>query len=280
MATCVRCQDGNSQFITPTHPSIPNQNISCDEANSFAILGGGWVDSDYASQFIDVNNICSPYGINWVEGYLADWQGPQGGEGGGDPNVPVNPPVVPPVPSPQDTGLDVEALQDGETIGFTESNKRWNSFYSYEPEFMCGAGTRIVTFKNGQIYEHNSYTVSPKYNTFYGTTYHSEMHVISNEAPSNNKVYKAFSEESDAIWDVVFESPNGQLSNLIASDFDTRENIHYSDIMNDTNSVGGLLEGDRLRDASLIAKLRVMTTDFTRLFGVNFNIFPSFRSNK
>jgi hypothetical protein len=145
---------------------------------------------------------------------------------------------------------------------------------------MCGIGTRIVTFKNGNIYEHNSDTVTPQYNTFYGNSYPSEVHVISNDAPSNNKVYKAFSEESDDIWDVDFESPNGQASNLLASDFDTRENIHYSDMMNDINSPGGLIEGDRMRDSSLLAKLKIFTTSFTRMFGVNFNIFPSYRSNK
>lgn len=181
---------------------------------------------------------------------------------------------------PIDPDENGDKEDDVSTLGFTESNKRWNSFYSYRPEFMCGIGTRIVTFKSGDIYEHNSSTVMPEYNQFYGVSYPSEIHVISNEAPSNNKVYKAFSQESDAIWDVDFVSPNGQASNLIASDFDTRENIHYSDMMNDTNSPGGLLEGDRMRDASLLAKCRILTNKFTRMFGVNFNISPSFRSNK
>ena len=147
-------------------------------------------------------------------------------------------------------------------------------------EVMCGAGTRIVTFKGGDIFEHNSTTAPTPYNEFYGVTYPSEIHIISNEAPSNNKIYKAFSQESDDIWDVDFESPNGQASNLISSDFDTRENIHYSDMMNDTNSPGGLLEGDRMRDATIIAKCRIAINKFTRMFGVNFNIVPSFRSNK
>mgnify|MGYP003629842597 CR=1 FL=1 len=203
---------------------------------------------------------------------LAGWTSVAGGEPcncGGEPLEPVE------TPEPE-----AEVADDGETIGFTESNKRWNSFYSYRPEFMCGIGTRIVTFKQGDVYEHNSSTTIPEYNEFYGVTYASEMHVISNEAPSNNKVYKAFSQESDDVWDVDFESPNGQTSNLIASDFDTRENIHYSDMMNDTSSPGGLIEGDRMRDATLLAKCKILTNKFTRMFGVNFNIVPSFRSNK
>ena len=51
-------------------------------------------------------------------------------------------------------------------------------------------------------------------------------------------------------------------------------------MMNDTNSTGGLLEGDRMRDASLLAKCKIAVNKFTRMFGVNFNFAPSFRSNK
>ena len=224
--------------------------------------------NDVASYYSPINGSdCNP----GPDG-LAGWTSVQLGEncgcsnfggGGEEPSEPVD-----------------EVLDDAETLGFTESNKRWNSFYSYKPEFMCGAGTRIVTFKGGDIFEHNSTTAPTPYNEFYGVTYPSEIHIISNEAPSNNKIYKPFSQEPDDVWDVDFESPNGQASNLISSDFDTRENIHYSDMMNDTNSPGGLLEGDRMRDATIIAKCRIAINKFTRMFGVNFNIVPSFRSNK
>ena len=164
------------------------------------------------------------------------------------------------------------------TIGFSEVNKRWNSFYSYTPEMMCSRRSGIVTFSEGDIYVHNNSFTG--YNTFYGVEYPSELKIVSNDVPSNNKIYKAFSEESDDVWDVTFRTPNGQETNLVASDFDKRENIYYSDIFNDVNSPGGIIEGDRIRDASLVAKLSISTTEFTRLFGVNFNIIPSHRSNK
>ena len=147
---------------------------------------------------------------------------------------------------------------------------------------MCTSGTGIVTFKNGHVYKHNAYNAEAgkEYNHFYGQPVDSEFHVISNEVVSNNKVYKAFSQESDDVWEVDFESPNGQESNLVESDFDTRENIHYSDIYNDTNSPGGLLEGDRMRDVTLIAKLKIFKKTLSRLFAVNFNFSNSFRSNR
>ena len=168
------------------------------------------------------------------------------------------------------------------TIGFSEKTKKWTSFYSYHPENMCSSNTGIVTFKNGNIYKHNASNAASgkEYNHFYDNPFDSEVHVVSNEMVSNNKIYKAFSQESDDVWGVEFETPNGQESNLVSDDFDTRENIHYSDIYNDTNSTGGLLEGDRMRDVTLLAKLKLFSNKLTRLFAVNFNFSNSFRSNR
>ena len=167
-----------------------------------------------------------------------------------------------------------------ETLGFSEQNKRWTSFYTYYPDYMCSSGTGIVTFKGPNVFIHNSDTASTPYNQFYTTDYASEIHVVSNTAPSNNKVYLSFSQESDDAWDVEFETPNGQQSSLSASNFDKKENIYYSDIMNDSNSPGGIIEGDRIRDTSLLAKLTLMKNTLTRIFSVNFNAIPSYRSNK
>ena len=176
----------------------------------------------------------------------------------------------------------IDKSYPAETLGFSEKNKKWTCFYGYHPENMCTANNDIVTFKNGNIYKHNAYnaTSGQEYNHFYGQQVDSEVHVVSNEMVSNNKVYKAISQESDDIWGVDFETPNGQESNLISQDFDTRENIHYSDIYNDTNSPGGLLEGDRMRDVTIVAKLKLFKNALSRLFAINFNFSNSFRSNR
>ncbi len=181
-------------------------------------------------------------------------------------------------------------LIEAYTVGFCESSNRWNSFYSYIPEMMCPFQNGFVSFDAGNLYVHNisgryvngqgNVKTYNTYNEFYGIEYDSELWVVSNEAPSNNKVYQSFSQESDKIWDVTFDSPNGQSTVLLPSDFDTRENIHYSDIMNDVNSAGGLIEGDRIRDVTLLAKLKLFSNKLTRIFGVNFNFAPSQRSNK
>ena len=168
------------------------------------------------------------------------------------------------------------------TLGFSEKTKRWTCFYSYYPDYMCSANTGIVTWQRAQLWKHNATNanVGQEYNHFYGSPVNSEIQAISNEIVSNNKIYKAISLESDEPWDVDFVTPNGQESNVVISDFDTRENIHYTDMYNDINSPGGLLEGDRIRDVTLLAKIKLFASSLTRLFAVNFNFSNSFRSNK
>lgn len=183
-----------------------------------------------------------------------------------------------------------KVIENPYTVGFCESANKWNSFYSYLPEMMCTNGTGFVSFNEGDIYRHNisgAYKDAQQnikyynlYNKFYGVDYDSELWVVSNEAASNNKIYKAFSEESDDVWEVDFESPNRQETQLLSSNFDTKENIHYSDIMNDINSPGGIIEGDRIRDVSLLAKMKMFSSKLSRVFAVNFNFSPSHRSNK
>ena len=48
----------------------------------------------------------------------------------------------------------------------------------------------------------------------------------------------------------------------------------------DDSSRGGAIEGDRLRDTSLVAKLRYTTNKLVKLFAVNFMISKSNRSNE
>lgn len=169
------------------------------------------------------------------------------------------------------------------TIGFTERTNRWNSFYSYNPEMMVSSGVGIITFKSSQLYHHDRGVDSDgnkEYNKFYGSPTESQIWLISNEAPSNNKVYKAISTESDYIWEADIENKHGQLTSIVSSDFDTRENIHYAQVLNDINSPGGIIEGDRIRSTSAILKLSNKKHVLSRLFAANVNIFISQRSNK
>jgi hypothetical protein len=169
------------------------------------------------------------------------------------------------------------------TIGFTEKTNRWNGFYSYYPDIIGSSGIGIVTYTGGDLWHHDrgvDVNGDKEYNKWYGVGALSELDLVSNESPSNNKVYKAISIEADSIWGTVITNKHGQLTNLQEADFDTRENIHYAQILNDINSPGGIIEGDKIRSVSAIIKLVNSSNSLQRLFGINLNIFSSERNNK
>ena len=178
-----------------------------------------------------------------------------------------------------------------ETVAFSERTGYWDSFYSYLPECMCRVGIDFLSFKNGKAFLHNSNTLR---NNFYGVRFPCELWVVFNQAPSNNKVFNALGVESTTIWEArEILTDNGQKSQLIESDFqddqgqglifDAKENIHYAALMQDENTPNvsfPLINGDDMRDVSILFKLTKDTDDLERIFAVNINFALSQRSNK
>lgn len=179
-----------------------------------------------------------------------------------------------------------------ETLGFSEKTGFWTSFYSYDPECMIRAGVDFLSFRNGQAYLHN--TSNAIRNSFYGEDRGSEVWAVFNQNPSNVKVFQALSEESDTVWQVrdIF-TQGGQRSNLTKDDFSvaygqghtlySKENIHYAPFWKDENTPNvdnPLIEGDSLRDVSILVKLINDSTKEERLFAASINYSLSERSNR
>jgi len=65
--------------------------------------------------------------------------------------------------------------------------------------------------------------------------------------------------------------------------FDAKENIHYAALMQDENTPNvqfPLINGDDMRDVSILFKLTKDTDDLERIFSANINFALSQRSNK
>lgn len=179
-----------------------------------------------------------------------------------------------------------------ETLAYSERTGFWTSFYTYTPECMVRVGIDFLSFRNGQAYLHN--TSNAKRNSFYGEDQSSEVWVIFNQNPSNVKVFQALSEESDTVWEAYeIVTQNDQKSNLIKDDFSvaygqghtlySKENIHYAALWKDENTPNvdiPLLEGDSMRDVSILVKLINGSTVEERLFATSMNYSLSERSNR
>ncbi len=174
-------------------------------------------------------------------------------------------------------GISVPA----QTIAFNEKENLWSTHYSFIPENMVNNGVNIITFKNGQLWKHNENAIQ---NNFYGVQYASEIWSICNDNPSNVKVLEAVSEETNSAWEVYeISTPNGQLSNLITSDFQQIENMQYAAVLRDQNTpnvTNPLIEGDVIRDTTFLAKFRYSLTSFNRIFALNFKYIISNLHNR
>ncbi len=168
-----------------------------------------------------------------------------------------------------------------QTIAWNERTNRWSTFYSYLPEFMVGAGNNILSFKTGQLWVHNANSL---YNNFYGVQYQSEVHVVSNADPSKVKVYNAVSEETPNAWEAYeISTSDGQLTKIDYEDFELKEGLQYAAIpfdLNTPNVINPIYNGDPIRSTAVLVKLRNNSTEFRKLFAVNFMIKASERSNR
>jgi hypothetical protein len=110
------------------------------------------------------------------------------------------------------------------TITYDELNKGWTSFHSYEPEWMDRLGNNFYSFKNGNIYLHDSNSTRTN---FYGTNYGCNVTVSVNKEPSTVKVFKTIGLESNSsIWSAVLNSE--QESGVIyTGKFVDKEGIKY-----------------------------------------------------
>ena len=143
------------------------------------------------------------------------------------------------------------------TISFDENANAFEAFYSYFPEFMGEVNVTLFTFKNGQIWQHGT---SP-YCNFYGTQYSASITNVFNTASLDKKTWISVMETGSAIWacPVIYTQMNSygttkQESELLESDFQTLETEYHASFLRDTNSQGGLLEGDSLKGGYIVIK--------------------------
>jgi hypothetical protein len=84
-----------------------------------------------------------------------------------------------------------------QTITYSSLSEGWTSFWSYHPDWMIGMNNTFYTWKDGNLYKHNSNATR---NMFYGTQYTSSVTSVFNEAPTEVKLYKTLQLNSNKPW--------------------------------------------------------------------------------
>lgn len=155
--------------------------------------------------------------------------------------------------------LEATNTDDAATISFDEETNVFESFLSYHPEMIVTLGTLLISFKNGNLYTHDS----DSYNTFYGTAYDSYIVPVFNEKALEKKTWIGLNEVSSDKWDCPLIYSNAisygtqrQETNLLASEFQNKESNFSASIKRDVWSRGGKYNGAFMKGNYLAVKFR------------------------
>jgi hypothetical protein len=150
--------------------------------------------------------------------------------------------------------------QEPFTICFDEVGNSFESFYSYFPEFTGELNTTLFSFKDGDIWAH---TNSDDFCNFYGIQHDASITTVFNSASIDKKTWVSLMETGNTVWacpiiytqmDTGGTSGNKQESELLESDFTTLESEYQASFLRDSNSPGGLVEGDSLKGNYIVVK--------------------------
>lgn len=117
------------------------------------------------------------------------------------------------------------------TITYSPRLSGWTSYHSYLPEWMVSMNNHLYTFKNGNLYKHNSNVTR---NSYYGVLYPSKITTIFNADPSQTKSFKTIALNSTTAWDTAIVSDQG-VGFIDADYYDLKEGTWYGYIRRPAN---------------------------------------------
>jgi hypothetical protein len=146
------------------------------------------------------------------------------------------------------------AITDTYTLAFNEQTNSFVSFYSYYPEAMVFSNGGFYSMKSGKAYLHDVVTAGSRAR-FYGVSGACYIQCVFNSSRDAKKRFNALTYLGDGVWEVVSNTSIGQDSNLIEADFSNVEDKKHATMLRDSNSPGGLINGDVLKGDWIKVKL-------------------------
>ena len=159
----------------------------------------------------------------------------------------------------------------GTTVGYNVALGKWQSKYSFVPDCYSLLDDVMFSFKSADIssvkYIMHSHDGATRLN-FYGTSYSSEVSVISKYSPDSVKVFNALSLHSDEAWGARVTSDLDQDTgdgNMSSSTFSEREGAWYRNITGnnvDSYKVIGVVGSVNLSSIIFLNKLMGLSIPF------------------
>ena len=168
-----------------------------------------------------------------------------------------------------------------DTISYSLDREMWLSRYAFVPEFFAFTSLRLVSFKNGVLWEHDKGSV---YLNFYASQSYFTIEMTFNDPYpimktwASMEIYARFVDESlgtfflEAISGYTFDLKL-QESTLADTDFKKDMGAYWAEFLRDLNSVpviaNPLITGQRLISNYLRVKLRTNNSKYFELWLIN-----------
>jgi hypothetical protein len=132
------------------------------------------------------------------------------------------------------------------TVTYSESAKGFPSFYSFIPEYMIGMNSFFYSFKEGNLWRHNT---NPVRNNFYGEQHKSTITSVFNPQPTQAiKLFKTLSYEStttvdnqaNAAWSCTYlktDLTDGNPGSMLSTYFQQKEGEWFSYIRTNESTI-------------------------------------------
>ena len=121
------------------------------------------------------------------------------------------------------------------TLTYKPENDGWPSFYSFIPEYIIGMNAFLYTFKNGNLYRHNTNNNRNEYYNVSGTLAPSTLTSVFNPEPTLSiKLFKTLSFESNAAWDCTALTTDLSQGNVDEINFEQKEGEWYAYVRHNT----------------------------------------------
>lgn len=123
------------------------------------------------------------------------------------------------------------------TVTYSERSRGWTSFWSFFPDWMLGMNSTFYTWKDGNLYEHDSsvfrnrfyFNFNPIINNYY--FYPSTITTIFNQDPTTNKMFKNISLESTDTWEATIQT-DLDAGQVATNYYDEKEGSFFAYIRN------------------------------------------------
>ena len=121
-----------------------------------------------------------------------------------------------------------------ETISYSDGVKGFPSFYSYLPDFMMGMNSFFYSFKDGNLWRHNT---NERRNSYYGVDYVSSITGVFNIDPLTTKVFKTMSIESDDTWTCSSLVTDLSTGSMLSTYFEQKEGEWFTYIRPESDTI-------------------------------------------